>query len=52
MERQGIATAILSFFDRHQWLSFILAVAVIVITTYMALRFGHGMSALLGTVIH
>lgn len=52
MEKQGIGARILTFLDGHQWISFILAVAVILITTYLALRFGHGINSLIGTIIH
>ncbi len=51
MENSRIVTSILSFLDRHQWLSFVLAMGIIILTGFLALKFGHGMSSILGTLI-
>ena len=52
MESNGIVNKIFAFLDDHQWISFIIGTAAILITAYLALRFGHGMSALLGVIVN
>ncbi|MBO4782563.1 MAG: hypothetical protein J5522_09210 [Lachnospiraceae bacterium] len=52
MESNGIANKIFAYLDDHQWISFFIGTAVILIAAYLALRFGHGMSSLLGAMIH
>ncbi|MCR5530085.1 MAG: hypothetical protein K6F49_12815 [Saccharofermentans sp.] len=51
MESNGIVNKIFTFLDEHQWISFFIGTAMILLTAYMALRFGHGMSSLLGVII-
>ena len=52
MENNRIVTSVLSFFDRHQWQSFVLAMGIIILTGIVALKFGHGMSSLLGVILY
>lgn len=51
MESNGIVNKIFTFLDEHQWISFFIGTAMILLAAYMALRFGHGMSSLLGVII-
>ena len=51
MEGQGIGTKILAFWDKHEWVSFAIAITVLLITAYAAIRFGAGLSSILGAVI-
>ena len=51
MESNGIVNKIFTFLDEHQWISFFIGTAAILITAYVALRFGHEMSSLLGVIL-
>ncbi len=51
MEDQGIGTKILAFLDKHEWVSFAIAITVLILTAYVAVRFGAGLSNVLGAFI-
>lgn len=52
MESNGIVNKIFAFLDEHQWISFFIGTAAILVTAYLALRFGHGMSSILGALLY
>lgn len=51
MQDNGLINKILNYLDEHQWISFLIGTASILLAAYVALRFGHGLSEVLGTVV-
>ena len=51
MEDQVIGTKILAFLDKHEWVSFAIAITVLLVTAYAAVRFGAGLSNILSAII-